>query len=190
MYWLCLACSGHRGQELKKWLSHVFYRTALIAKLRLLNFKRSLRHADVPAAIDRVFRFFEMVFVAALIGLAYSVVDPLFGSIATAVLSLAAGAYLAHPFARWVNGPKVGTVWIAFCALAFGASAVSLVLPTQALVRATFQIDRDRAVEEYARAKRRIFESNCARRSSPRDFVECLENADEYQAEIMRKNGH
>lgn len=122
---------------------------------------KNLGPIDVGASIDRVFRFLEMSFVAALLGVVYGIVSPDWAHFLTLAMSVAAGVYLGLPVARWIEPKKSSRQWTFMLATAFGFSSAMLVMPVQALVRATFSIDETAAVKEYARIQGRFAGMGC-----------------------------
>lgn len=151
------------------------------------KFAKRLSKVDVAAVIDRLFRFLEMSFLAALLGLVYSTVDPEWAFFVTMLMSLGAGFYLAIPLLKWMGGDKLRKVDLAIYSVGFGFSAATLILPTQALVRATFDIDESAAVREYAQIQGRFAGMACARRGHyPPE--ECEVEAKKIEDEILRRH--
>jgi hypothetical protein len=114
-----------------------------------------LKTINTEAVIERIFRFLEMILIAALVSVALSAVSPFGALAAELILSGLAGLYIGIPAARWVVRRKRGRVWrvtgfeIGFFALLFATQAALATHGLQALLKATFQIDAEAARAAY-----------------------------------------
>lgn len=119
----------------------------------------NLAKIGIDQAIDRIFRFLEMIILTTLVGFTLKVVEPELSYWVTLTLSLLCGAYLGIPAARWwLNScsappfpPANRFASMTILSVGFGMTAVSLVLPLQVLIMATMQIDVKAAKEAYYR---------------------------------------
>ncbi|SEJ87191.1 hypothetical protein SAMN05518849_11661 [Sphingobium sp. AP50] len=125
---------------------------------------------NVDKAIDRSFRFLEMIILSTLVGFALKVVEPTIGLFVTVLMSVFAGIYLGLPIARWhveclqrPLSPSHRKRYAATASITLGLTAVQLVIPLQTLLSATMQIDTKKARKAYSETMDRIEETGCAR---------------------------
>ena len=148
----------------------------------------AFRNREIDCVVERLFRFIEMTFVAALVGFAYGVVDQTWGRILTVILTILAGAYLGAPLGRRLQKGKSSVYGQLFAIVGCGCSAALIVLPLQSLISATFQINEDRAVQEYARIQGKMAAEGCFRQGT-RPFEECEAAARRAEREILEEHG-
>jgi len=147
------------------------------------RWSRLLSEISVDGAIDRVFRFIEMILITALIGVAFRVVSAQAATWIVTVLALLAGLYLGVPSAKWITAhilqvPKgrEGTA-VAVISLGIGFAAVIATSGLRILLSETFQIDAPKADVEYklweARSSLRDCRSPLGPNPPPRDTLTC-----------------
>jgi hypothetical protein len=153
-------------------------------------FDRGWSKVDFAKGIDRCFRFLEMTFLAALVGVGYSIVDPDWAVFARNLMSLGAGAYLGSPVATFLSrkSSERSLLVLAGISLIFGFSAMMIARPVQILISSTFQIDRATASKAYAAQKAHDAAYACARshRWPPES---CGEEARKEERRILRAAG-
>lgn len=132
------------------------------------RWSRLVTDISVDAAIDRLFRFIEMVVITALIGVAFRVVSEQASRWLVGGLAFMAGFYLGLPIARWVAAHILRTSkdseMSAVMLISFGISAIAVVATSglRILLSETFQIDRPRASVEYNLWEARLALRDCS----------------------------
>ncbi|HIQ16521.1 MAG TPA: hypothetical protein EYH41_00710 [Novosphingobium capsulatum] len=151
---------------------------------KIKDLTKNIKPIDVPATIDRTFRFLEMSFLTALVSVSYSVINEKFSLAITIAMSFAAGIYLAKPLVDWIP-EKIKTNYSPFnlilISIFIGLLITASIIPLQTLVKSTFQIDKKMAISDYARLQGRKAMTSCVQKQ--KSFEEC-----ETEAKLSEKN--
>lgn len=119
------------------------------------RFGRGIAAIHVESAIERTFRYIEMVAVTALLGTILEVFDPTAARVGLIVMATVAGLYVALPFLRWldaVHGMRRrndNLFMRGMVALGFAMSTALSAHGLQILIAATVQIDAEMARARY-----------------------------------------
>jgi len=135
---------------------------------------RLFRGVWIEEIIEKVFRFFEMIVVATLIGVVMRVVSVDGSKWLSGGLAFAAGLYLGIPTARWIYSrirPPIGRNlgMVVLISLAFGMAATQMTYPLRILLSATFKIDERVARIDYKlwQARSGLRDCRAVRRNGP-----------------------
>jgi hypothetical protein len=155
--------------------------------------ERLFRRILVEEIIEKVFRFFEMIVIATLIGVAVRVVWVGGSEWVVSGLALAAGLYLGVPTARWLVSlfpPSKGSrlLLLAVISLFFGMTAIQMTSGLRILLSETFKIDEPAARIDYQLWKARSGAKNCfnPRSAEPPDEKKIAACERRWESEIGR----